>query len=241
MSDTYIFKRVEKKYRLNEESYARLADRIMPYFVPDNHGRCTICSLYLDTDSFLLIRNSIDATVYKEKLRLRSYGLPNENSKVFIELKKKFKGVVYKRRVSMSCTEAFNYLESAKPPIASQIMDEIHYTMKRYGMPKPSTAIFYEREAFYCRDDKNLRITFDRNIRYRRDGFKNPADTGGKPILPSDSVILEIKCAGGIPLWLANALDFEKIYPTPFSKYAHAYRDFISASSHTNKGDSIYV
>ena len=151
-----IFKRVEKKYLLTLEQHKDFMALIGDKIIPDEHGKSTIQSLYLDTPDFRLIRASIDAkgykeSVYKEKLRLRSYGVPNDDSKVFLEIKKKFKGVVYKRRVSMRMAEAINYLENGVKPKDSQIMREIDYAMHYYGQPKPAALLCYEREAYWSK------------------------------------------------------------------------------------------
>ena len=222
-----IFKRYEKKYRLNSVEYDRFMSIIRDHLVPDEHGRNTLCSLYLDTPDFLLIRNSINAIAYKEKLRLRSYGVPNDDKQIFFEIKKKYKKVVYKRRVSMTKAEAFEYIDSSVPPFDSQIMREIDYLMKFYRQPKPNVCILCEREAYFASDDENVRLTFDQNLRYRigfpdKDNIKE-----GTPLINNDEYILEIKTPGAMPMWLVHALSECKIYPTKFSKYAHAYYDIM--------------
>lgn len=228
MTDIMIFKRREKKYLLSSREYEALMSRIKGNLVPDKHGKSTLCSLYLDTPDFLLIRNSIDAISYKEKLRMRSYGVPSSDKKLFFEIKKKYKGVVYKRRVSMTMAEAFQYVESGKPPIDSQIMREIDYLMHFYRQPKPNVCILCEREAYFARESADVRLTFDRNIRYRR-GFPSESDINdGTPIINDGEYILEIKTPGAMPLWLARALSECRIYPRSFSKYAHAYYDIIN-------------
>ena len=223
-----IFKRKEKKYRLNAEEYQKFMSLVRDKLVPDKHGRSTLCSLYLDTPEYLLIRNSIDAIAYKEKLRLRSYGAPDDDKKIFFEIKKKYKGVVYKRRVSMRTQDAFEYIESGVPPIDSQIMREIDYLMKFYRQPKPNVCILCEREAFFSMEDENVRLTFDENLRYRR-GFPNSDNINeGALIVNKGEYIMEIKTPGAMPLWLAHALSECKIYPAKFSKYAHAYYDIMN-------------
>lgn len=225
MKDTYIFKRVEKKYIIDERQKEELLRRISQRLTPDVHGKSTICSMYLDTPDFLLIRNSIEATVYKEKLRVRSYGIPGEDSKVFFEIKKKYKGVVYKRRVSMTYREMREYIDHRVRPCDGQIMNEIDWAMKFYRYPEPKILICYEREAYTCTDDEGVRLTFDTNVRYRTDTL-DPSDRDrGKVILPNGKVILEIKTGGGMPLWLSHTLDEMKIYPGKFSKYGKSYLD----------------
>lgn len=227
MTDIMIFKRYEKKYLLDKTQYDQLMSEIREKLVPDIHGKSTICSLYLDTPDFLLIRNSIDAIDYKEKLRLRSYGAPGQEKTVYFEIKKKYNRVVHKRRVSMTLEEAANYIETGETPFDSQIMREIDYLMKFYRHPKPNVCILCEREAFFSEENPDVRLTFDVDLRYRF-GFPTVDNVrDGIPIVDKDKYILEIKTPGAMPLWLANALSEYKIYPRSFSKYANAYYDII--------------
>ena len=227
MSDIMIFKRYEKKYLLTKTEYEQLMSVIKEKLVPDKYGKNTLCSLYLDTPDFLLIRNSIDAVSYKEKLRMRSYGIPGRDKPLFFEIKKKYKRVVYKRRVSMTVEQAVEYIETGVPPFESQIMREIDYLMQFYRQPKPNVCILCDREAFFSKDDSEIRLTFDANLRYRY-GFPSNENIGeGIPIIENDKYIMEIKTPGAMPLWLVHALSEYKIYPRSFSKYAHAYYDIM--------------
>ena len=231
MADIMIFKRKEKKYLLSKEDYERLMPKIADKLVPDKYGKKTICSLYLDTPDFLLIRNSIDAVSYKEKLRVRSYGVPTDKENLFFEIKKKYKGVVYKRRVSMSMDEVFKYIDSGVPPMDTQIMREIDYLMKFYRQPKPKVCILCEREAFFAEENPDVRLTFDENLRYRYCFPDAENIQEGIPITDADKRILEIKTPGAMPLWLVDALSECKIYPRSFSKYGHAYYDIIKGDN----------
>lgn len=235
-----IFKRIEKKYRLTRQQKELLLETVGEYLIPDEHGESTVCSLYLDTPDHLLIRNSIDAEAYKEKLRLRSYGTPKPDSPVFLELKKKYKGVVYKRRVSMTLEEAEKYIEQGEIPLESQIMKEIDYAMEFYHHPKPSMMIVYEREAFYVKDMPNLRLTFDTSVRYRDTSLLLEEGTEGTKIIPDDMVLLEIKTDGAMPVWLAHALDKCKIRPSSFSKYGTAYLETLKEEIN-HKGENEHV
>jgi len=224
MKDIYIFKRVEKKYRVTTEEKRAFLNTVAQYLEPDAHGRSTVSSLYIDTPDYLLIRNSIDAKVYKEKLRLRCYNTPSKDTTVFLEIKKKFKGVVYKRRIPVTLENAYEYLYKGIKPEASQIMNEIDYAMKIYRSPKPTMLISYEREAYFGKNLPTLRITFDSNVRYREENLDLSRGSEGNPIIPHGEYIMEIKTDGAVPIWLARALDECKIYPVPFSKYGVAYR-----------------
>ncbi len=228
IADIMIFKRYEKKYRITQKQAEELMLRIGDRILPDKFGKSTVCSLYLDTPDFLLIRNSIDARSYKEKLRIRSYGAPSDDKKLFFEIKKKYQGVVYKRRVSMTHSEAFRYIESGIAPFDSQIMREIDYLMCHYGHPEPSVCIMCEREAYFSCDNPDVRLTVDGNLRYLEGAFPTEESIGtGTPIVPRGEYILEIKTPGAMPIWLAEALSELGIYPSSFSKYANAYYNII--------------
>ena len=237
MSDQFIFRRVEKKYRITPVQRSRLLELVGERLAPDKHGKSTVCSLYLDTPDFLLIRNSIDAKAYKEKLRIRSYGTPTASSKVFFEIKKKYKGIVYKRRAPMTLAEAENYISGGSPPFESQIISEIDYAMRYYRHPAPAMLIACEREAFYSTENTDLRLTFDSNIRYRTCELSLASGADGTPIADGD-IILEIKTGGAMPLWLAHALDACSIYPTSFSKYGTSYlRELKARAEEKAKGE----
>ena len=223
MDAACVFKRIEKKYLLSEAQQEALFQRIGAHLKPDAFGRSTVLSLYLDTPDRRIIRSSIEAVDYKEKLRLRSYGTAKADSAVFLELKKKYGGVVYKRRAAMTLTEAERYLRTGIKPFESQIMSELDWAMKLYGRPQAAMLIACEREAWFDEKHPDLRLTFDRNIRCRENELRLDRGSAGTALLPKDTVLLEIKTAGAMPLWLADALDAEGVLPGSFSKYGEAY------------------
>lgn len=224
-----FFKRTEKKYLLPAEKAALLLARLGDRLLPDRYGESTVCSLYLDTPDFRMIRASIDARTYKEKLRVRCYGTPAPDGTAFLEIKKKFEGVVYKRREAMPLSAAMAYLQGAAPPLDSQIMREIDYAMCFWQRPQPAALVAYERRAFYFKDAPAVRLTLDTNVRYRTDDLDLAHGHGGRIILPSDTVLMEIKSDGAMPLALAHLLDDLAVFPSSFSKYGTAYLEF----SHT--------
>lgn len=230
--DNFIFKRVEKKYMITKAERAALLERISPMLVPDKYGHSTISSLYLDTPDFRIIRASIEAKewghAYKEKLRLRTYGTPTAESNAFLEIKKKYKGVVYKRRISLSLAKAMEYINGGAKPPDSQIMREIDCSMRFYSHPKPAVVISYERDAFFVRDLPALRITFDSGVRYRNTDLDLTCGSDGKRLLDDGYSLMEIKTDGAMPLWLSHALDELKIFPASFSKYGRAYIDIMN-------------
>lgn len=221
------FKRVEKKYLLTPEQYDRMRWGMGPYVRADQYANYTICNLYYDTDDYQLIRTSLDKPVYKEKLRLRSYGVPGGGDPVFLELKKKFQGVVYKRREIMTADAAAQYAGGSwKPPEESQICREIDYFMESYR-PEAKVFIAYDREAWAGIENPELRVTFDTGLRWRTTELDLRRGEGGAPILGPDQILMELKIPGALPLWLARLLSENGIFPTSFSKYGMWYKQVI--------------
>ena len=228
-----VFKRYELKYLLTMAQKETVLKAMQPYMTLDKYGRTTIRNLYYDTDSYLLIRRSIEKPAYKEKLRIRSYSRIDADSTAFVELKKKYKSVVYKRRISLPYTDATAWLSREKHPAKhTQIANEIDYFLEYYGSLHPTVFLSYEREAYYCNDGSDFRVTFDDNILCRQEELSLDSEVYGTSILPEGKVLMEIKSSGGIPLWLTQVLSEEKIYKTSFSKYGTAYGMLIFPQTH---------
>ena len=228
-----VFKRYELKYMLTTEQKKKVLAAMEPYMKLDKYGRTTIRNLYYDTDTYLLIRRSIEKPTYKEKLRIRSYSQATPDSTVFVELKKKFKHVVYKRRISLPNDEAMAWLSGKRHTDKhTQISEEVDYFLDYYKTLHPTVFLSYEREAYYSNDGTDFRVTFDDTILCRQDDLSLTSEVYGTPILPEGKVLMEIKCSGGIPLWMTEVLSREKIFKTSFSKYGTAYRTLIFPQTH---------
>ncbi|MBO5556435.1 MAG: polyphosphate polymerase domain-containing protein [Oscillospiraceae bacterium] len=228
MGETKLtFKRYEKKYLLTGEQYDSLFARLEPYIEPDEYPQSTVCSVYYDSEDYRLIRHSLDKPVYKEKLRVRGYGVTGPEDPVFVELKKKFKGIVYKRRVTMPAARAAAWLAGeGEPTEDGQMIREIQWFVDQ-NRPEPRVLIACDRSAWRSREDPELRITFDRNIRWRRNELELWRGSEGETLLDDDSVLMELKIPGAAPLWLARMLSELSLFPTSFSKYGTCYRDCI--------------
>ena len=201
----------------------------------DRYGRTTIRNIYFDTDSYRLIRRSIEKPAYKEKLRIRSYKQASADSMVFVELKKKYNSVVYKRRISLPERDAMAWTTARVSTLDTQISREIDYFMDFYQGLHPTAFLSYEREAYYERDGGDFRVTFDDHILCRTDDLSLTGEVYGTPILNEGMVLMELKCAGGIPLWMVHALSENRIYKTSFSKYGTAYTQLIYPRLHAAK------
>lgn len=221
------FKRYEKKFIVPEEK----AKLLLPYFEektrPD--GYCvdgkyyTVYNIYYDNDNNDVIRHSTSKPYYKEKLRLRTYALGDENAPVFLELKKKIGKIVSKRRISMSREEYREFLATKNiPSHKQQIAEELRYYLKTNDVD-PKVYIRYDRRALFGIDDPTLRITFDKNIKTRRANLNFDGDDSGRLILDENMRLLEIKFDGAMPLWIARLLSELEIYSRGFSKYGTEY------------------
>lgn len=237
----YVFQRVEKKYLLSEDKYNLFMERIEPYMVQDHYGLHTICNIYYDTDTYELIRHSIEKPEYKEKFRIRSYGVPNKDDTVFLEIKKKWDGTVYKRRIPLTLDEVKKYLDTYEDStFASQISKEIKYFFRFY-QPSPKLFLAYDRIAFFGKDNSDVRITFDQNIRSRHDELDLAAGDYGRTLLDSSLYLMEIKVPSAFPMWLSSILSELKIYPTSFSKYGNIYkRDLVESTAKQKVVNSKY-
>ncbi|MCR5537659.1 MAG: polyphosphate polymerase domain-containing protein [Lachnospiraceae bacterium] len=230
-----IFERSEIKYLVNDFQRAALLSAMKNILEPDPHGESTICNIYYDTHDFRLIRRSLEKPVYKEKLRIRSYGPASEDQKIFLELKKKYKGVVYKRRISLPLKEAEAFL-AGKTSLADndesyskrQIGRELEYFRDFYGTLEPAVHLCYDRSAYFSKDDPNFRITFDRNIRWETENLSLTAEPAGQQILPAGQSIMEIKVAGSLPLEVVRILERLHIRKVSLSKYGRAYETMLA-------------
>ena len=219
-----VMKRFELKYIISAEQEARLLEGLKGHMEPDEFGRTSIASLYYDTPEYRLINASIEKPSFKEKMRLRSYGLATEESPVFLELKRKAYGIVYKRRVQTTVPLGRKFFAGEGEICAEgQINREITYFRDFYGDLAPSCLIICERTA-YAESDGDLRVTVDNAPRYRTEKLDLTTSMDGSPLLPEGYSILEIKVQEAMPLWLCRLLDREKIFKNSFSKYGEAYK-----------------
>ena len=217
-------KRYELKYLLSGEQTSYLRERLKGHMEVDQYGKTSIASLYYDTPSYQLIRTSVEKPPFKEKIRLRSYGIATQESPVFLELKRKAYGIVYKRRVQTTIPLVHKFFSGEGDICApGQINREITTFRDQYRTLVPACLIIYDRVAYY-QPDGDLRLTIDENPRYRTDSLTLTQSMEGISLLPEGWTILEVKVQEAMPLWLTEILSTGKIYKGSFSKYGEAYR-----------------
>ena len=232
-----IFERHELKFLLNPQQRRTLERCMQLRMRPDEHGESTVCNVYYDTPNYRLIRRSLDGGIYKEKIRMRSYGVAYGDDAVFLELKKKYNDVVYKRRISLPLDQAEAFMNGKLLfPQDSQIGREIRSFTEYYGDLTPAMHLSYDRSAWYATDDPDLRLTLDRNIRWHTEDCTLSSLPYGRNILEPGQSLLEVKTATAIPLWLVQVLNNNDIRKTSFSKYGRGYLDMLQAGRHHEIG-----
>lgn len=231
-----VFQRHELKYFLQNDEYEELKSKILEHMHADKYGETSIQSLYYDTIDNRLIRYSIEKPLFKEKIRVRSYGIAKPDGNVFLELKRKAYKIVYKRRIALPLNKVAPFFNFEIDLDANQIEKEITYFRNNYKTLRPAMMIIYDRQALF-EDGTDLRITFDRNIRYRTDDLALDKHLNGTKILKEGEVLMEIKSGTAFPLWLTNLLTNYKVYKKSFSKYGTAYSRIIKEKM--EKGESV--
>ena len=264
-----VFQRKEIKYLMNEEQYQELRLRLDEIAAVDHYGLTQIMNVYYDTPDFKLITRAMEHPEYKEKLRLRSYGIPDAMTPSFIEIKKKFDGITYKRRIELLYSEAQDYLNHgilpreyspeflhnpdalshtytgalsvSHVPTAEeiQIQKEIDYFLVFYKKLRPMMAIAYDRIALAGRDDPELRITFDTDLRWSVDELDLRGGNHGHRILAPDQHLMEIKISGAMDLRISRMLSELGIFRTSISKYGRGFEAYAQQRARENR--NIYV
>lgn len=236
MSYQNVFERYELKYFLTASQKRSLMEEIGKRMKPDRYGRTTIRNIYYDTGSFRLIRDSLDHPVYKEKLRIRSYQRAEAGDMVFVEIKKKYEDVVYKRRVAMPKNSAENWIDNGKDiPFQNQITSEIGYFLKFYEGIEAKAFISYEREAFSDCSDPEFRLTLDENILARDTDLDLGSGIWGHSLLEPGITLMEVKISGAMPLWMSRFLSRNGIRKITYSKYGTYYKEHILTGQFTER------
>lgn len=226
-----VFNRYEIKYLLTKEQYQNILDEVPMHMDCDpfnkNGNFYSICNLYLDNSNDYFIRRSLEKPVFKEKIRLRGYARPDMNDTVYLEIKKKYKGLVNKRRTPFILKEAYDFLNDGVFPKSTnlnhQVFNEINYVMKTF-QAKPKVYISYDRLAFFEKGNNDFRMTIDKNIQTRRTDLKLEKGMYGEQILPPDTYLMEAKAFGAFPVWFSKMLSKNRIYNNSFSKYGEEYK-----------------
>ncbi|MGX4764213.1 VTC domain-containing protein [Holzapfeliella sp. JNUCC 72] len=224
----HVFERKENKYLLTYDQCNRFKEDLERYMLADQFGKHTISSVYYDTDNFKFINHSMKKPDYKEKFRVRQYGQFNPNGQFFLEIKKKVRGIVYKRRLTLSYNDYLLFklnremdLNYASHP---QIAREINWLFNSNPDLHPRVAIMYDRLSYFCHEQPEFRVTFDENIRFRDTNIDLEQGTHGERVTNHFDVLMEVKAMGAYPIWFSYLLTKHGITKGKFSKYAYVYQ-----------------
>lgn len=231
-----VFNRYENKYLMDNQMFYAIYNRLLDYMEPDEYNEndkfYSISNIYFDTEHHSLVRNSLSKPKYREKLRIRAYGIPHNEANVYLELKKKVFGLVNKRRTALKLSEAYHFVKTGREPefkegMNKQVIQEIKYFLQRYVL-QPKVYIAYDRIALFCIRNRDLRITFDTNIRTRRYDLMLENGDHGEDLLSSGQWLMEVKAERTIPVWLSRMLSEHRMFRTSFSKYGNEYKKSLS-------------
>ena len=253
---TGIFERREKKFLVEQQRLESFLNKIHTHLTPDERGVTKVSSLYYDTPENTLISRSLEKPVYKEKLRIRAYGEVSSDSIVFVELKKKFKGIVYKRRFGCALNDSYAFMQNGKGMsdtfLCSQEMQgqtmsdttlakrnylEVKACKNRYRKLEPKMLIVTNRLALYTNDGSGVRLTIDFQPCFDSQNLKLDSQAPHQSLIDEDVCILEIKSANALPMWMIEAMSEARIRPQSFSKYGHAFK--ISKEVNMAKGSEM--
>ncbi|MDR1542479.1 MAG: polyphosphate polymerase domain-containing protein [Clostridiales bacterium] len=245
MAETF-FKRREIKYIIDEKQREKIMELLDGYMKSDGYGEYTVRNIYYDTDAFDIARMSADKPLYKEKLRLRSYEKADGLSPVFLELKKKYDMVTYKRRVMLPHDPTVSFISGkqgheAFPGICQkdlQVLGEIRHFLKLNPVAA-KVFLCYDRIAMVGVDDCEFRVTLDSNVRFRRSDLRLGGGLHGTELLDCGKSLMEIKAIGAMPMRLSRLLSECGIFPSSFSKYGQSYRMLSCKGGNRIEGQAI--
>lgn len=226
-----IFRRKETKYLLTESQVQELLRLIEPHIKKEKYFKGTNCSIYFDNDNRYLAIHSLEKPLYKEKVRIRSYGIPKMSNTVFLEIKKKYNGIGNKRRIPVKLSDFYQYMESGKLESATpEIKKELDVCIKRYGL-KPALFLAYDRTSYCDKNNSAFRLTFDRNVRSREHDLLLEHGDYGEKFFNDNTVVMEVKALNAYPFYFVHALSKLQIFPASFSKYGRVTEKILTAKN----------
>lgn len=228
-----VFRRKELKFLIDRQQRQLIEQVLAEKMLPDRFAHSSIRNIYYDTPDFRMIRRSLEKPVYKEKLRLRCYG---DSSQAFLEVKKKYKGIVYKRRIPVTEQQAQAFMQRRGSLPDTQIGREMRYLRDFYRNLQPQFYLSYERDSWSGKEDPGLRITIDEQIQFRRSDLHLSQGPEGERILPPQLCLMEVKAENAIPVWLTELLARHKIHKISFSKYGRAYEMAVLGKIYEDRG-----
>ena len=235
--------RIECKYLISNSLIPKLRKLLMPHMVLDKYSerqpdkQYTVRSIYFDTRRMDYYHDKLAGLRRRKKLRIRGYDELTENSLVFLEIKRKDGPTITKSRAPVRFSDHLNLIREGNTEKYRDILESVDngyqdaknflyhlYTSNLVPMIK----IIYEREAFFYKFNRKIRLTIDKNLRssFIVDSERLYEEDNIRYGLPS-AAIFEVKVYGEIPLWLQHIIGDLKLQQEALSKYT------ISIDSHS--------
>ena len=215
--------RHELKFVISEERSRRLSADLSRLFRHDSnqgsHGSYRVSSLYFDDPYDRALRERINGTDGREKIRLRYYG--EDLGYIRIERKRKLRSLCYKSSRRISKEEAQSLIDNDMDFLLEKkegFFSELYLKIKR-DILRPAGIICYDREAFIY-DPGNVRITIDRRIRGSADADR--FFDSGRFDIPAmgGQCVLELKYDEFLPDICRLLIGELGSFPVSCSKYA---------------------
>ena len=230
--------RHELKYRISESKAEVVAQFIKPYLHLDRYcklrrgGRYPIVSLYLDSNDFLLCRESLTGQKNRYKLRIRSY-TDEPDYPCFFEIKRRMDATILKSRARIMHQDVATLLSGLSlPPQNYNVDDEDALRQFRLYMDsinaRPVIQVRYMRQAYEGDSDNRVRVTFDRQLCYKVTTAPEVAlNSRGwqHHSISLSGVILEIKFTGAYPAWIGQMAKYFDLRQQPISKYVSSVKE----------------
>ncbi len=228
--------RKEYKYLVHIDLLEDLRKALQPYLVLDNFSEqrhkleYTVRSIYYDTKDLSFYYEKQEGLKVRKKLRIRGYNELLGEKVVFLEIKRKYENFNWKNRSPVlygDLEELFSTGNIEELVLSNKHSDKATLDGKRFFYHVfrksliPTVLVVYNREAYFGKFDRSIRITFDKFLRYQT--FPELSDLYSNDKLRfaiPNYFLLELKFDLGFPLWLQQIVSGFKLNRIAFSKYS---------------------
>jgi len=224
--ESRVFDRWELKYVVTVKQMYQLMHALKNYVVLDENGDdglYKIKSIYYDSHDFKFYHEKMNGNKYRQKVRLRGYNNVAYNDDVYFEIKQRYNTTVQKRRAELKLSDAY---ELMKHPLDAEqyadkkriVLDEIRYLSSMHAL-EAKAIVSYDRKAYMGKYEDGLRITFDTNLKCRKENLNLEEYHKEKYFVHPSLAVLEIKTNEKVPIWLVSLIQRFEIEAHRVSKY----------------------
>jgi len=217
------FQRFEFKYYLPKNKADKIIPALLPhmnwdpYILARQEDYYQVNSLYFDSPDWGCFWDKESGLRDRKKLRYRFY---NQDSPVFLELKRKQDALVIKDRIDLDKQDN------------RQLLNEINWFKTRNNM-RPKLFVRYKRKALIGKLDPRFRITFDYDIETQLTNSLKPNSKKWTKVY-KDGVVLELKYNNVLPSWFHKIIQKFNLDRIAYSKYCNSLRQVVPALDDNN-------